>query len=204
MDKLKQLIKKYKSKEVNDKKKIENLVFFLVMLVIVVIGINMILGDNDKKEDIQANVKLSGSNDSIVTNGDNSLTNHGNEMEQKLSTILEKVNGVSNVSVMVTFENNEEISPIYNIEQGETITKETDTSGGTRDITQKEYNKQIIFEEKDNNKSVVIEKTATPKISGIIVVANFNNDLILKQEIIKAVSSVANISEYKVQVLSSK
>ena len=204
MDKLKQLIKKYKSKEVNDKKKIENLVFFLVMLVIVVIGINMILGDNDEKEDIQANVKLSGSNDSIVTNGDNSLTNHGNEMEQKLSRILEKVNGVSNVSVMVTFENNEEISPIYNIEQGETITKETDTSGGTRDITQKEYNKQIIFEEKDNNKSVVIEKTATPKISGIIVVANFNNDLILKQEIIKAVSSVANISEYKVQVLSSK
>ena len=54
MEKIKKIIEKYKNKQISDKKKIENLIYFLVMLVILVIGMNTIFfkDDNKKTDDI--------------------------------------------------------------------------------------------------------------------------------------------------------
>ena len=196
MGKIKKIIEKYKNNEISDKKKVENLIYFLVMLVILVIGMNTIFFKNDK-EKIQTNQIKESSN----TNSNN--LENTNNIEEKLEKILSKVKGVTNVNVMVTYESDKQVVPIYNLEEKETTTKETDSSGGIRDTTQKDYTKQVIFQEKGNDSTIVVEKNLEPKIAGVIVVANYNEDKNIKKEIISAVATASNISEYRVKVLSS-
>ncbi len=196
MGKIKEIIQKYKNNEISDKKKIENLIYFLVMLVILVIGMNNIFfKDNNDEEKSIKNIE----NSNISTNN----LDGSNNIEEKLEKILSKVKGVTNVNVMVTYESDKTIVPVYNLAEKETTTKETDSTGGIRDTTQKDYSREVIFQEKGNDSSIVIQQNLEPKIAGVIVVANYNEDSILKQEIISAVATASNISEYKVKVLSS-
>lgn len=193
MKKIKDFFTKYKKGEISDKKKIENLVYVLIMLVILVVGINQIWFSEDISEEedkqVEANLSL---NETEVTD----------DLESRLKNILEKVNGVSNVSVLINYIETKQIQPIYDTKEKETTTTETDTQGGNRNIVEKDYSKTVVYEEKNNQKNIIIQKEEKPKIAGVIVVANFNNNDELKEKIIKAVASVTNISEYKVQVLN--
>lgn len=201
MKKLKEILDKYKSGEISTKKKVENLIFFLVMLVLIVIGINYIWFNNPQELEQDEEKILTNLNNANTEKKDKeSITN--DNLEKRLETILSKVKGVSNVSVLITYSNNTKIVPVYNIEDSETVTNETDTSGGKRDITQKEYTKQVVFDEKSSSKTIIVETQLNPTVAGVIVVANYNNDINIKQQIISAVATATNISEYKVQVLN--
>ncbi len=202
MKKIKEIIQKYKSKEITTKKKVENLVFFLVMLVFVVIGINYIWFNNPEDTQIDNNSNNNGNINNTTSKSvyTNSITN--DNLEERLENILSKVKGVSDVSVLITYSNNTKIMPIYNIEDSQTVTNETDSTGGKRDITEKAYTKQVVFDEKNSTKTVIVETQINPTVSGVIVVANYNNDINIKQQIVSAVATATNISEYKVQVLN--
>ena len=205
MKKLKDLINSFTSKEVATKKKVENLIFFVVMLVLLVIGINYIwFNDSSSGDDVNfENVKHI-TDDTVKEKATTVYSDniYNENLDKRLESILSKVNGVSNVSVLITYSNNTKIVPVYNIEDSETVTNETDSDGGKRDITEKSYTKEVVYDEKSNTKTVIVETSINPTISGVIVVADFGNDISIKQQIISAVATVANISEYKVQVLS--
>ena len=86
---LDKFLKSLKNKEErNDKKKIENLIFILVLLVITVIAINYIWKDDNKKEDTtkeKTNIKLVSAEENTVKS---------NNLEEKLEDILSNINGV--------------------------------------------------------------------------------------------------------------
>lgn len=193
MKKVKEIFEKYKKGEITDKKKIENMVYILIMLVILVIGINQIWFAEDKNE---------GENKQVVANSNLNKIEDKDNLEIRLKNILEKVNGISNVSVLINYIETKQIEPLYDTNEKETTTTETDTQGGNRNIIEKDYSKTVVYEENGNEKNIIIQKEGKPKIAGVIVVANFNNNDELKQQIIKAVASVTNISEYRVQVLN--
>ncbi|MBE5822327.1 MAG: hypothetical protein E7311_07080 [Clostridiales bacterium] len=194
MKKVKELFEKYRKGEIADKKKIENIVYILIMLVILVIGINQIWFTEDK-EKIEDNKQ-------VITNSNLNEEETTQDLEVRLKNILEKVSGVSNVSVLINYIETKQIQPIYDTQEKETTTNETDNEGGNRNIIEKDYSKTVVYEEKNNEKNIIIQKEEKPKIAGVIVVANFNNNNELKEQIVKAVASVTNISEYKVQVLN--
>ena len=205
MKKLKDLINSFVSKEVATKKKVENLIFFVVMLVLLVIGINYIwFNDSGSGDDVNFDNVKHITDDTVKEKATTVYSDniYNENLDKRLESILSKVNGVSNVSVLITYSNNTKIVPVYNIEDSETVTNETDSDGGKRDITEKSYTKEVVYDEKSNTKTVIVETSINPTISGVIVVADFGNDISIKQQIISAVATVANISEYKVQVLS--
>ena len=205
MKKLKDLINSFTSKEVATKKKVENLIFFVVMLILLVIGINYIwFNDSSGGDDVNFDNVKHITDDTVKEKATTVYSDniYNENLDKRLESILSKVNGVSNVSVLITYSNNTKIVPVYNIEDSETVTNETDSDGGKRDITEKSYTKEVVYDEKSNTKTVIVETTINPTISGVIVVADFGNDISIKQQIISAVATVANISEYKVQVLS--
>ena len=205
MKKLKDLINSFTSKEVATKKKVENLIFFVVMLVLLVIGINYIwFNDSSSGDDVNFENAKHITDDTVKEKATTVYSDniYNENLDKRLESILSKVNGVSNVSVLITYSNNTKIVPVYNIEDSETVTNETDSDGGKRDITEKSYTKEVVYDEKSNTKTVIVETSINPTISGVIVVADFGNDISIKQQIISAVATVANISEYKVQVLS--
>lgn len=204
---LKESIKKFKEsiskqKEQNNKKIIENLVVFLILLIITIIAINTIWGGK-KEETNQENGNTSykklaeNINNSIDSN--NSQLNEYN-LEENLEDILSKIAGVGKVKVLVTYSETSEVIAMYNEKNTLNNTEETDTNGGVRKIEQTDTDKEIIYEEKNGQKTPITQKVIMPKIEGAIVTAEGASDPAIKTNIIQAVSAATGISTYRIQV----
>ncbi len=204
---LKESIKKFKEsiskqKEQNNKKNIENLVVFLILLIITIIAINTIWGGK-KEETNQENGNTSykklaeNINNSIDSN--NSQLNEYN-LEENLEDILSKIAGVGKVKVLVTYSETSEVVAMYNEKNTLNNTEETDTNGGVRKIEQTDTDKEIIYEEKNGQKTPITQKVIMPKIEGAIVTAEGASNPAIKTNIIQAVSAVTGISTYRIQV----
>lgn len=204
---LKESIKKFKEsiskqKEQNNKKNIENLVVFLILLIITIIAINTIWGGK-KEETNQENGNTSykklaeNINNSIDSN--NSQLNEYN-LEENLEDILSKIAGVGKVKVLVTYSETSEVVAMYNEKNTLNNTEETDTNGGVRKIEKTDKDKEIIYEEKNGQKTPITQKVIMPKIEGAIVTAEGASNPAIKTNIIQAVSAATGISTYRIQV----
>ena len=204
---LKESIKKFKEsiskqKEQNNKKNIENLVVFLILLIITIIAINTIWGGK-KEETNQENGNTSykklaeNINNSIDSN--NSQLNEYN-LEENLEDILSKIAGVGKVKVLVTYSETSEVVAKYNEKNTLNNTEETDTNGGVRKIEKTDTDKEIIYEEKNGQKTPITQKVIMPKIEGAIVTAEGASNPAIKTNIIQAVSAATGISTYRIQV----
>ena len=90
--------------------------------------------------------------------------------------------------------------PLYNESTTTSSTEEGDTSGGTRNVTETETKKDVVFSEKSGNKDPVTQKTIMPTIQGAIVTAEGAGNATVKTNIINAVGAVTGLSIDKIQV----
>ena len=194
---LKAIIKKQTNG--NNKRKIENLVLFLILLIITVIAINTIWGN--KKEDVKQE-DTNSSYKQLAESIDNSNNQQFDEynLEQSLEDILSKIAGVGKVQVLVTYSETSEVVAMYNEKNTSSNTEETDTNGGVRKIEETDTNKEIIFEDKDGEKTPITQKVVMPKIEGAIITAEGANNANIKTNIIQAVSAATGLSAYRIQV----
>ena len=196
---LKESIKKFKEsiskqKEQNNKKNIENLVVFLILLIITVIAINTIWGgkkEKTKQEDNTSYKKLAENINNSIESNNNQFNEYN--LEENLEDILSKIAGVGKVKVLVTYSETSEVVAMYNEKNTSNNTEETDTNGGVRKIEQTDTDKEIIYEEKNGQKTPITQKVIMPKIEGA-------SDPIIKTNIIQAVSAATGISTYRIQV----
>lgn len=203
---LKESIKKFKEsiskqKEQNNKKNIENLVVFLILLIITVIAINTIWGgkkEKTKQEDNTSYKKLAENINNSIESNNNQFNEYN--LEENLEDILSKIAGVGKVKVLVTYSETSEVVAMYNEKNTSNNTEETDTNGGIRKIEQKDTDKEIIYEEKNGQKTPITQKVIMPKIEGAIITAEGASDPIIKTNIIQAVSAATGISTYRIQV----
>ena len=203
---LKDKIQVFKSKfikqsEGNNKKKIENLVVFLILLIITVIAINTIWGD-------EKDTKQEENNDSykqLAQSLDNSINSNNQELneynlEESLEDILSKMSGVGKVDVLVTYSETSEVVAMYNEKYTSSSTEEEDTSGGRRKIEETDTSKEIIFEDKNGEQTPITQKVVMPKIEGAIVTAEGAGNVNVKTNIIQAVSAATGLATYRIQV----
>lgn len=183
----------------NNKKNIENLVVFLVLLIITVIAINTIWG-NDKEEtkskDINTTYKQLA--DSLDSSNNKELEEYN--LEEELEDILSKIAGVGKVQVLITYSETSEVVAMYNETCTSSNTEETDTNGGVRKIESTDTNKEIIYEEKDGEKIPITQKVIMPKMEGAIITAEGAGNVNIKTNIIQAVSAATGLSSYRIQV----
>lgn len=127
---LKEKLSKIFKDDGNNKKKTENLVFLLILLIITVIAINVIWKDDDTSNSTTNNttkqlaVKENGSTNELA-------------LEEKLENILSKISGVGNVDVLLTYNETEEIIPIYNTQDKTSVINETDSGRWNKDYARK-------------------------------------------------------------------
>lgn len=199
-DKLKGLINPEEGDK-NNKKKIENLVFFVVILIITIVIINIIW-----KEDEDSSNEKSSQNDTskqLANKNEISLevsSNNSNELEIKLEEILSQIQGVGDVKVFINYSESSEMIPMYNESTQTSNTEETDTSGGTRKIEETDSQKEIIYEEKDGEKTVITQKIVEPQMEGAIITAKGAQNAEVKTSIIQAVEAVTGLATHKIQV----
>ena len=200
-DKIEKLFLKKESAP--DKKKLENLVVFIILLIITIIIINFIWNDSKQEngtntQSMDANKKLAGVDYQNVESTESTDTN--NTMVTELEEILSNINGVGKVKAMITYSETSKTIPVYNEKSSEQNTEETDSEGGTRKITQTDTKKEVIYEENGNEKTLITQSVISPTVEGAIITAEGAGDVTVKANIIQAVSAVTGLSTHKIQV----
>ena len=188
--------------EKSNKKKIENTAFFVLILIITLIVINTIWKD---KKDITNNEKKSTNSisDKILAN-DDTISQGKTELEERLENILSTIKNVGKVNVLINYSESSSIEALYNESTTTSSTEEGDSSGGTRNVTETETKKDIIYSEKSGNKEPVTKKTLMPTVQGAIITAEGANDVAVKANIISAVGAVTGLSIEKIQVFETQ
>lgn len=179
----------------NSKKKIENLVVFLIILIITVIAINLIWNDEEKESQEDLLKKELSNVNNIEDN-----SNAENNLEEKLENILTKLNGVGKVNVLITYSESNQVIAMYNENSKESTTEEEDTSGGKRTIQEVDTSKDIAYKEENGNKIPVTEKIIMAKIEGAVIIAEGAKDASVKTNIVQAVEAVTGLATHKIQV----
>lgn len=200
-NKLEKLIKTKDENNVgNDKRKIENLVFFVIVLIITIVIINYVW--NGKKSSNKTITNSAGKQLASQTSQSNNtqINEDDNQLEGKLETILEKIEGVGNVKVFINYSESSETVAMYNENSKTSTTEETDKSGGTRKIEQIDSDKEVIYQEVDGNKTPIVQKKIQPKIEGAIITAKGASNPTIKTNIIQAVEATTGLATHKIQV----
>lgn len=166
-EKLMSIIKK--DGEITNKRKIENLVAFIILIIVIILVINMVWNDNSKKSVSDTTyVKLAESKDTV--NSNNKLSAEYN-LEQDLEDILSKISGAGKVKVLLTYSESSQIIPMSNQKYKETQTDEGDKTGGTRKIQESDNTTEIIYKENNGQKEIITQKIIMPKIEGALILS---------------------------------
>jgi stage III sporulation protein AG len=150
--------------EKDEKKKTDNLIAFLIILVITLIVINKILNSDSSKTEVSNNT-----NAELVSSDFQNLVQESSitdeyDLEEKLENILSNMSGVGNVRVLLTYSETSSVLPLYN----ETTSSSTitDSNGNT---TETKTETKDVFTNSANE--AVLEKKVMPKLEGAIVIA---------------------------------
>lgn len=189
MEKIKNELVKTDNK--NSKKKIENIVVAILILLITVIAINAILSDGKEEEETVINT---------IENNNVKFEASNTDLESRLEDILSKINGVGKVEVLINYSETEQVVAMYNENKKETATEEQDESGGTRVIKENDVQKDVIYQEKDGEKIPITQKTIMPKIEGTIITAEGAGSTEIQEKIINAVEAATGLASHKIQV----
>ena len=200
MDKVKNFLTK--EQEGDNKKKIENLAVFVVILIVTLIAINLIWNSGTKKNEDTSddpNKKLAGVEEGSAMQA-NAMTQ--DTLSIQLEEILGKIEGVGKVKVLITYSQTNETVPMYNEDTSQKDTEEKDTSGGTRKVTETDSQKEIIYQESKGEKIPITKSIISPKIEGAIITAQGAGNAVVKTNIIQAVEAVTGVASHKIQVFS--
>ena len=178
--------------EKNKKRKTENLIAFLIILIITLIIVNKIINDKD------INSIEKSSNVELVSGIDEKIESSNKiELEERLEECLSNISGVGKVDVLLTYSETESILPLYNENISESIST---TEKGEKTETKTE-SKEVFT---DSQNEAVLQKRYYPKIEGAIVIAEGAGNSEVKANIIYAVEAVTGLLTHKIQVFKMK
>lgn len=184
-----------KNEETKNKKKIENIVVLVLVLIVTLVIINVIWkGDTNSKNDI----KTENYTGSVFAN--NNQENSETELERKLENILGTIKNVGKVNVLLNYSESSSLVPLYNESTTTSSTEEGDSTGGTRNVTETETKKDVVFSENSGEKNPVTQKTQMPTIQGAIITAEGASDANVRTNIVNGVCAITGLSIDKIQV----
>ena len=181
----------------NNKKKIENILVFIVILAITIVAINYIWNGDESSKSSNEVPEAENTNSVVQVSTDTS----NDQNEEKLANILSNIEGVGKVKVLLTYSQTSTYVPIYNENLKESNTTETDSAGGSRTVEESDSQKEVIYKEDGNgNREHVTQSIISPKIEGAIITAEGANNADVKTAIVQAVEAATGLATHKIQV----
>ncbi len=182
------------------KKLIENTVIVIIIGIIVIIAAGTLFSGKKDSGGSQAPVAVQESTQAAVQ-----AQASANPIEDELASILSKMQGVGRVDVMITYASGKESIPAYDTKRNESSTEEKDSGGGTRSISQGEYDSTVVYEDRQSGgKSALILKELQPVVKGVVVVADGADSPQVRERICSAVQVLMDIPIHKIQVMQMK
>lgn len=134
----------------------------------------------------------------IAANADNT---YEEQLELRVRKLLKTVDGVGQVDVMIVLKSSKEKVLRVDRNTTDSSTVENDSSGGTRNITNKEQQENTILTGSGENTAPIVEKEISPEIEGIIISAQGGGSPTVKAEISSAMEALFNLPPHKIKVL---
>lgn len=200
MEFLKNLFEKAKSavKSQSKKRIIENCVIVIIIGVVAIIAGGSLLKDTGKEDYPDLKVEEDAQTAAKVV----SAAEEKDDLQKRLESILSKIEGAGNISVMLTYTSSIEKVPAYDTKRTDNDTQEKDNGGGTRNITDRDVENKVAFEENGSGgKKPIILKELQPPVKGVVVVADGASEPVVKESISRAVQVLVDIPVHKIQVL---
>lgn len=111
--------------ESGSKKSVENLVVFVIILVVTIIFINYIWGADKNKKKNQST--LDGSKIESTQIASVTLNKEESSLDCQIENLLRSLEGVEDVKVLITYNETNKVIPMYNEDNAQSVTKEEDT-----------------------------------------------------------------------------
>ncbi len=123
-------------------------------------------------------------------------------LEKKTAEMLRQVEGVGEVTVMITLKSDgQKIIEKDQSSSGQT-TEETDSAGGTRTVEDTSSDKTSIYEQDaDGSSTPYISKELSPEIGGVIVIADGGDNAVTAQNITEAVQALFGVEAHKIKIM---
>ena len=185
-----------KNPKTNNKRKIENLCFFIIILIVTLFLMKNIWSGHSKASELDEE-EQNNSTEVLAVNNNNSSKI---ELEEKMENILSTIKNVGKVNVFINYSESSSSIPLYDESTTTSTTTEGDSDGGTRNTIETENQKEVVFTEKSGIKDPVIQKTVMPVIEGAIITAEGASDASVKTNIINAVQAVTGLTIDRIQV----
>ena len=176
----------------DNKRQIENIVVFIIILIITVLIINNMWSSDNKEDEKENETDTKVLAQAESTNQDN--------LEQKLENILSTINGVGDVNVLIKYSESSTVIAMYNETSSESNTEENTGDGGSKNITETESKKEIVYTDEDGKNVPITEKVVMPVVEGAIITAQGAGNANVKASIVSAVEAVTGLAVHKIQV----
>jgi stage III sporulation protein AG len=181
------------------KKLVESALMVLIAGIIIVLAGSMFLdnGENSGK-DVKKNAAVPEAMEAASRNVEK---DDSGDIAREIGRVLSEIEGAGKVTVMITYVSGEEIVPAQDIRKIQNNTQERDSGGGTRTISEDEYESSIVFVDGEGgNKKPIILKTKMPEVKGVVIVAEGAGDSVVKENLVRAAQVLMDVPVHKIQV----
>ncbi len=196
LEEIRNMFKKEKSKTVK------------LLVAIALAGVMLMLVGSLLSDFSKSNTKKAGTGTvEVGTNNSEVMatsTSYEDKIKRELESVLSKIDGVGNVSVMVYFETGSTKVPVTDKSSTTKTTQESDSAGGTRITTEQSETSTTVIINNGSGTEICTSQQINPTIGGVIVVAEGASNTMLKEELINTVKTVLNVGANKVSVMAMK
>ena len=119
-------------------------------------------------------------------------------IEQQLKEILQKISGVGQVEVLITYEDNGRTIVEKDQSISEELVQEADSSGGTRTTTTSRNEKETVYE---NDETPYVVQELSPQVKGILVVAEGGGNVSVKKQIQETIEALFGLEAHKISIM---
>lgn len=169
-----------------------------VFLVLVSLPSLQSLDKKSKEPSVSSNKSVSQTTD--AANDETKL--YVSDLEDRLKSVLMKVDGIGAVEVMMTLKGSKEVVILKDRPYTKESVNEVDGEGGSRNSDKTEQSDtSILVEGSDGVKKPYILKEIEPEVEGILVIAQGGDKAVIQSEIIEAVQVLFGVPPHKVKVM---
>lgn len=123
------------------------------------------------------------------------------DLEARLTETLSQIEGMGRVKVMITLKASRELVVEKEQPTSRSTANESDSQGGSRIVSQMESEENTVYRTDGSLSEPYVVMTLSPKIEGVLVVAEGAGSGTLNRTIVEIVQALFGVDAHKVQVV---
>lgn len=204
---IKKLIEHFqdKDKSTSTSKKFSYIIVIgLVGLLLLLLG--NIFTESDSGKELKSEMPIQNEEvEQVASKKESTLTSNVSELEESyqkdLEEMLSKIQGVSDVEVMINLDSTNIKVYEKNLISGKQMTDENDKNGGERQIEDHTEETEVVIVRKGDQEVPLLVQTKKPTVRGVFVVAKGVDHATVKQWVVESTSKVLDVPTHRVSVM---